>query len=361
MILMSTKTITKRTVIPITNPTIAVRAQALAEQIAADFEAYLDAWHGADEVFDNELDAWLHEIYAQVLRGKPVYPPRDIPYFSPSSANSCKRELYEKLRGAKRDKSVGAPHKGRWTRLGTSIGDMIQRDILFAEKHYERLTGAPPLFRFERDDAGRPMFEEFAKKSHVIEHNGHRFALFGTCDGIMRYVTEDGEALRVGLEIKSKQTTYSQTSDYSMRNGPKEDHVKQATCYSLMYDVDYYVILYVNASKKAWEMTEEDYAKNRDIKAFGIWINDIDRQNVLDYFADVLTSVAIGKPPKLDLDKFTFNNYKAACAVSLSDEEFAEIERKVGAVVRSGLPEWKKRGYVDAYEFIKAVRNGGAA
>lgn len=309
-------------------------------------------------MFDDELDAQIHRWYADILTNKQrkVWPPRGVPYFSPSSANSDRRELYEKARGAKKDKRVTPPHQGRWTRIGTAIGDTIQRDILFAEKHYEKTTGATPRFRFERNDRGEPMFEDFAKVCPIIEHNGKRFALFGTCDGIMSYVTDDDEILRVGLEIKSKQTTSAQTSEYSTRNGPKEDHVKQTLCYSVMYDVDIYVILYVNASKKAWEMSPEDYAKNRDIKAFGVAITDEMRTEVLDTFAGVIAAVEVETPPPLDIDRWTFNSFKTACALSLSDEELTQIERRVSATLRSSLPEWKKRGPVEALEQIRAIR-----
>ncbi|MEW9697986.1 hypothetical protein [Paenibacillus sp. SI8] len=336
--------------------------QDIANRIASDFESFLDAWHSADEVYDNELDAQIHDWYTKALRGKPVFPPRDIPYFSPSSANSDPRELYEKIRGAKRDKVGRPPHQGRWTRIGTAIGDVIQRDILYAEKH----GGEGRRFSFERNPDGTPVFEDFAKKAARFKVRGKEFALFGTCDGIMRYVSEDGEIIRIGLEVKSKQTTYAQTSDYSTRNGPKEDHVKQTVCYSLMYGtaaepIDYYIILYVNASKKSWIMTTEEYAKSRDIKAFGVAITEEMRVSVLESLADVLVAVDNGEPPALDLDKWTFNNYKQASALSLSDAEMAALERQVAGLQASQLPDWKKRGYAESLADIKRIRTEAAA
>ncbi|WP_337102367.1 hypothetical protein [Paenibacillus sp. YIM B09110] len=192
-------------------------------------------------------------------------------------------------------------------------------------------------------------------------HNGVQFALFGTCDGIMRYVSEDGEVLRVGLEVKSKQTTSAQTSEYSTRNGPKEDHVKQCVCYSLMYGtaaepIDYYVILYVNASKKSWEMSADEFAKNPDIKAFGIEITDDMRRDVLDNFANIVKAAKSGEPPALDIANWTFNNFKRACAAGLSDEEMTQLEREVAAMQRSGLPDFKKRQFAEAYEQVKTLR-----
>ncbi|MFF2886684.1 hypothetical protein [Paenibacillus sp. NPDC057967] len=290
-----------------------------------------------------------------------MWPARGVPYFSPSSANADPRSLYEKLRGAKKDKTDTPPHQGRWTTIGTAIGDAMQRSLLFAEKH---MSGG--RFRFERNALGEPMYEDFAKVNRMLTHNGKTFSLFGTGDGIMTYVSKDGEQLRVGLEIKSKQTTSAQTSEFSQRNGPKEDHVAQTVCYSLMYSedgrpLDYYVILYVNASKKAWEMTPEDYAKNPDIAVHCVKITDAMRNAVLDRFAAIVTAAELSEAPALDVGKWTFNNFKTACATGLSDEEVTQIERQVAAVQRSGLKDFVKRQYSDALADIKALRGGVAA
>ncbi|MCZ0847993.1 hypothetical protein O0536_25530, partial [Brevibacillus laterosporus] len=83
-------------------------------------------------------DALISEQKANALRPRPFFNFRAQPYFSPSSADTEKRELYEKFRGAKKDIHPHPPYQGRWTRIGTAIGDVIQRDLLFIEKHYER-------------------------------------------------------------------------------------------------------------------------------------------------------------------------------------------------------------------------------
>ncbi|WP_235615913.1 hypothetical protein [Brevibacillus reuszeri] len=322
----------------------------------------MNAWHSAPEVYDDALDAQIHKWYSDILsdKSRKVWPPRGIPYFSPSSANADPRGLYEKMRGAKRESGVRPPHQGRWVRLGTAIGDMLQRDILFAEKHMDTLA-IPNTFSFERNDRGEPMFEDFAKKSVIIEHRGKKFALYGTGDGIMRYVSEDGEVLRVGLEIKSKQTTSAMTSAYSKRNGPKEDHVKQCVCYSIMYDVDIYVIIYVNGAKKSWNMTEEDFAKNPDIAAYGVYITDDMRNEVLDHFADIVTAAETGNAPKLDIERWLFNDFKRAISKSLTADELVEIEREVSAIQRSRMPDFKKQYAARVLAEIMELRNGGAA
>lgn len=312
-------------------------------------------------MYDDALDAQIHKWYHDYLtdKSRKVWPARGIPYFSPSAANADARGLYEKMRGAKKEITERPPHQGRWTRLGTAIGDMIQRDILFAEKHYARHMGENPAFSFERNKYGEPMFEDFAKINAIIEHHGKVFSLFGTGDGVMRYVTEDGEMLRVGLEVKSKQGTYAQTSGYSMRNGPKEDHVKQCVCYSKMYNVDYYVIVYVNGSKKGWNMTPEEFEKNPDIAVFGLYITDEMRAEVLDHFAGIVDAAERGTPPKLDLDKWVFNDFKRAISLSLSEDELAALRREVAAIQRSGLSDSKKREAAEALEFIERVRAEG--
>ena len=234
--------------------------------------------------FDTELDKDIHSWY---LNAPTVWPKR--PYFSPSSSKSCPRELYMKATGAKRDNFPRQPHQTRWTELGTAIGDMMQRMVL----GMERKDGY--TFKFERNDVGQPMFEDFAKTNAKVEHNGQTFYLFGTTDGIMEYVTGDGEILRVGLEIKSKQTTPARTSLHSMRE-PEEGHVKQCVSYSHMYGVDYFIIVYVNGAKKSWVLTEEEYKATPDIRAFGIEITQDDRNELFDKFAEITSATKLRAP-----------------------------------------------------------------
>lgn len=337
--------------------TQADEALTLGDRMVSDFLAMLDAWHAAPEVYDDDLDAQIHLWYADILsdRRRKVWPTRGFPYFSPSSVSDCKRALYEKLRGAKRDKTTNQPHQGRWTRFGTAMGDSIQRDILYIEKHYRKEIGQAPRFKFDRNDLDEPMFEDFAKKSYVVEHGDKRFSLFGTCDGILLYRTDDGAVIRVGIEIKSKQTTAAKTSHYSMR-APEESHVKQCVTYSLMYGVDHYIILYVNASKSGWSLSDEQYAKNPDVRAFHVHITEPDKQLLLDELTDVIQAAEDGNPPLVNPEKWTFNSYKTAIARSLSDEEFSQLEQRVAKVLRSRMSDAKKRDYARCLDEIIRLR-----
>lgn len=313
--------------------------------IAEQFTQELDRWYSQPECWDNELDTMIHRWYSNPPN---VWPKR--PYFSPSSSKACPRELYLKAKRAKKDAFPKQPHQGRWQEIGTAIGDVMQRTVLAMERN---LPGCP--FRFEKNEDGTPVFEDFAKKNVKVERNGQTFYLYGTTDGIMQYITEDGEVLRVGLEIKSKQSTPAKTSRHSMREA-EEGHRKQCVAYSVMYDVDYFIILYVNAAKKAWVMEDADYEATPDIRAFGFEITDEDRAELLDNFADIAKGISEDKAPALDLTRWTFNNFKTASALSLTDEEFAQVKLTASQAARSGLPDWKKKGYVEAYEFIRDIR-----
>jgi hypothetical protein len=138
--------------------------------------------------------------------------------------------------------------------------------------------------------------------------------------------------------------------------GPEESHVEQCKVYSMMYGLDYYIILYVNASHKTWNMTDADIAKYPDIRAFGNYFTQEDKLGVLDKFASVMEAVRTRKPMNTDLSKWTFNNYKYTIAKGLSDEHLAELAKEVESTRNSKLTEYKKRSIIEAYEEILKLR-----
>jgi hypothetical protein len=123
-----------------------------------------------------------------------------------------------------------------------------------------------------------------------------------------------------------------------------------------MYDLDAYLIVYVNCSVKAWFMTDEEFAKAPDIRVFGIDITDEMKTEILDKFASVTKAVDEKVPQPIDLDKFRFNNFKRSTALSLTDEEFDELKASVKRVLKSGLPDWKKQAQYESFEYIREVR-----
>jgi hypothetical protein len=296
------------------------------------------------EPWDNDLKRQIAEQNLAIIQN-----PRKVSYwgayFSPSSAGSCPRELYLKLRKAKKDNDLKPNHQTQWQKLGTAIGDILQRDLLFIEKHYAKLTGEQPPFVPARTPEGYPFWEEFAQAQVEIEHNGEKFKLIGQPDGKLVH-RETGEF--VGLEAKSKQTK----NGVSKLSSPDPKHRKQCAVYSIMYGIDTFIITYVSAVKDNWGESAPV------VKAFTVNITEKERKELLDYFADLVRRARENDPPPVDLNGWTFNNFKRATALDLSDAEVDEIKAKVRAVMQGGQPAFIKEGYFDAYQFIKETREG---
>jgi hypothetical protein len=302
------------------------------QQLTEDFLDMLNRWHSIEEPYDKNLEAYIHKIYYEVIQNPPEQAKKQpgVKYFTPSSADGCKRELFHQAKGDKRDDIEKPPHQGRWQRLGTATGDMIQKDLLAIHKHYKNITGMEPAFKplyttlkTPNGDLKVPFWEDFGKKAVIIDG----VPLNGQPDGLLKY--KDGST--VGLEIKSKQTSYSTTGHFSMK-GPEPKHVKQVVCYSLMYGVDEFLIVYGNLSKKGWVMDETDLNKYPDLRCFYVRVTEDDKQEVLNHFKAVLQAVKEDKPPKLDVTRWTFNNYKTAIAETLTDEEIKELEEEMDEI-----------------------------
>ena len=324
----------------------------LSKQIEKDFIEMLDKYHSLPEIWDNEADAMIASWYANPPR---VFPKRDHPYFSPSGATMCPRALYHKAKRDPKDVEVKQPHQTRWAGIGTVIGDYLQSELIKIERNYEKHVGERPRFMFEYTKDERPMFEEFAKTNFIVHHGGESFYIYGQPDGVMTYLTDDGELVRVGLEIKSKQQSPSHTSVKSMK-GPQDSHVAQTALYADMYDADYQLIVYVNGAKRAWDMDKEEYESFPDVRAFCRKVERAEQEEIYDKFAEITRCIKADKPPMPDLDEWKFNPYKQTIAKTLTDDEFEELKQIVTKCLRSGLPQYVKKNYHDAYEYIKSVR-----
>ncbi|WP_338465117.1 hypothetical protein [Shouchella rhizosphaerae] len=340
--------------------------QKFAEIIAQDFNDMLAEFHRHPQPYDDEMDAELHEQYAAVLREqlaevngwrKYLYAPDGTrrPAFSPSSSGNSDRELYEKAVGGRKaaDPQVPTPNQRDWTGLGSVVGEYIQREMLLIERHFEKLTGKKPKFRFERTARNEPAFEHFVKVVKECEYEGERFALNGLPDGIMIYTADDGTECRVGLEVKSFQKSYA---EFKRLNAPKEGHVLQTYCYSEMYGLDYYIVLNHLTYGAKWA---DDINRN---KTFGLYVTQDNRDQVLTKFARVTKAWRTKEPPEIDLiSEWRFNKYKTAIAKSTTDEEFARHKRQLERVLASRMPDWKKLQLQEAVQFIEKVREGTAA
>src|SRR5699024_5549683 len=126
--------------------------------------------------------------------------------------------------------------------------------------------------------------------------------------------------------------------------------------YSHMYDCEYYVILYVNLAKQRWFMTDEQYEKTPDIRAFCAKIEEEHKAEVFNKAVEVTRAVREGKPPKMDISGWTFNNYKEATALDLTEEEVEELRSIARRARHSSLPKWQVNSYNRAVEEIEAIR-----
>lgn len=327
--------------------------------VAQEFTDYLNEWHSYQQPYDDMMDAELYEQFAAELRKQAKWGyfdwSKQRPHFGPSSAGRSDRELYEKIRKSPRDQNRPQPQQRRWTALGEQIGGLVQREIMLAERHYTKFSGKPVRFRFKRNTDGAPLYEHFTKKMHEVEHDGESFAIFGLGDGILEYLTAEGEWIPIGLEVKSRQTSYAETSHNRMKE-VKEEHRLQTVCYSEMYTLDYFLTIYVNSSKKAWNMTDQDRVKSPDFRVFGYAITEDERNAVKTKFARVTKMAREGTPPKVELDSWLFCDYKTHIAKTLTEEEFEELREQALLMQRSGLPDFKKRQYAEAVDFIAAER-----
>ena len=316
---------------------------------AKELTKQFNTFHTYTNLYDDEMDSWLHQLYADVLKDKKRLDWSKV-YFSPSSADECPRALYHKAKKAKKDPQVWQPHQRRWVEIGTGIGDMVQRELLLMGRHYKKFTGEDPKYTVGMVD-GKPAFEDFIYADHLVKHDGEEFYLRGTSDGILSIT---GSNKLVGLEVKSKQQTPSKTSLTAMKE-PQESHVKQITAYSIMYDLEDYVIMYVNTSHKAWEMTEEEFQKTPDIRLFDVKVTEEDKTDLLDYFADIARRVREDDPPLPDLSRWRFNSYKNAISESLTDDEMERLEM-VNEFLKESQPVWMQKQMDMALNDIKRRR-----
>lgn len=335
-----------------------VSEKVMEKQIADDFVEFWESFHEHNQPYDDEMDADIHERYAKVLRKQSKWGyfdfkknPKGVnrPHFSPSSANYTPMELYMKARKAKRDPAVFTQNQRDWVGLGSVIGDYVQREILLAERHYKKLVGESPRFTMARNRDGDPAYEHFVKKMQEIEHKGQSFAYFGLPDGILKYVTEDGETINVGLEVKSEQANWSK---FKAMDEPKPQHIPQGVAYSEMYKLDYILYVYMLSYGRAWK---EDFTR---IKAYGVHVSDTDREDLKDRCSQAVmqSKGEVEAPEFTDLDDWIFNDYKTQIATEMTDDRFDKLKAFARRSQDSSLPAYVRRNHQEAIDEITEIR-----
>lgn len=221
---------------------------------------------------------------------------------SPSSADNCLRELYYKAVKAKKDKEQEHyPYQKRWTRNSTAVHEAVQKDILYFEKYLKE-----PRLTIAYNDKGMPMWEENIKKNITLEYKGEFIDVTGMMDGILQD-NETGEL--IGFEFKTKSNSVAQVGDYKLRE-PSEHHRIQCVLYSIMFNLDTFILMYESVVKDYWNSGAD---AKPDIKAFTIKVTEEDRQMLMEKYYKASLALKSGSIPDKDVNKCLFCNYKEAC------------------------------------------------
>jgi len=265
-----------------------------ADQLLDQF----DELHSEDRWYnDREIETLLLEQKQRELDPniRPESYPKDIPKFNPSGASKTPMDLYLKGKGFKEEQER-YPYHRRWTRNSTAIHEVVQRDLLYAEKHVK-----DPAFRVARTKEGYPAWEENILTWRVLEHKGEEFVVSGMMDGILIHnETED----KVGFELKTKSNTVGQVGYYLMRN-PADYHVEQVTAYYLLTGLRDYIITYEGLAKPKWNSMDE---ARPDLRTFHVHISDEMAEDLLDKWANVSKLIRTSTPPE-DKELGFFSGY----------------------------------------------------
>lgn len=331
-----------------------------AQNIAEKFAEEWDKFCLTGFTVDDEIQADLYEMYVPYLR-KRNKPPKvkGVPFYRTSSTGADLAQLAMAARDDKREDSRDMQaHQARWVQIGTAVGDIVQMNVLMMEKHYERLLGEKPSFRFERLESGEPNFEQFSTKYVTTTYKDETFAFGGSVDGVLIYTDEDGNETRIGLEVKSKQGSPAKTSAFSMRWADQK-HQAQTTAYAMLHDLDKYMIVYVNCAHQGWNLTPEQYDKTPDVRVFGFDFTEDDKLKVLEHFAEATRCGRTGEMPLPKSSGWLFNSYKREIALELTEEQVKTIEANIKALPKTKAYDRQRNDGRRMLDDIKKLRKLG--
>ncbi|UKL30033.1 hypothetical protein [Bacillus phage PK2] len=304
--------------------------EEVTSEISEDFFNMVEEFHGMDIRDDYKLDAQILQWQIEEmtdgksnLRGKFD---DNLPVFSPSGASESERDLFFKLIGATSDENEFTPQQRRWVKNGSAVHTRMQRDLLYMEKY---MKDAP--FEVLRTKEGKPAWERNTRTVKQFEHDGEKFQIYGMVDGMLWYKPLKK---RIGYDFKTKSTTIATVGDYKLKV-PQENNMAQMVGYSLLFDVDEYIIHYESLAKDNW--TKGTEARN-DMKVFHVKITDEMRNELLDKYARVARAVRTGQLPDREPDNEIFSKYKtlneALEELQKQGEEITGIPLKDGGFFR---------------------------
>ena len=283
------------------------RGEELAEAIVEHFNQInsLNIWA------DKEIETLLlrqKEYEVWKLDQKPTYP-KQFAKFSPSSADSCERELFFKNLKMPRDPDEMTAWQRRWTENSTGVHEARQRNLLYAEKYLEK-----PMFKVVRIKDpenpmrdGLPAWEKPLEDWKQIKHKDIDLVETGMMDGILEY--KDGT--QIGFEFKTKSNSVAQIKQIIKSGKPAPHHRKQCVAYSILFGINEFVLVYEAVAKDKWGTKQ---GGRQDLTAFYVKVTEKQRQQLLDKWAKVAEGVETGEMPKGDNKKCMFCQWKLECA-----------------------------------------------
>lgn len=276
------------------------------QRLAGGLWNMFNTLHSTDYYEDKEIEELLLKQKEYEIETLDFFRtlPQGLAVFSPSGACKCKRELVYKALKEEKDKIQKYPYQRRWTRNSTAVHGAVQADLLYAEK-----VLAKPVFTVARmEDTGLPAWESNLKTFKQITHKGVEFVLYGMMDGILIY-TPDGS--KIGFEFKTKSTTIGTVGHYKMKDAGAE-HKLQCVAYSILFEIDEFIITYESVAKDGWSKGEE---AKPDLRTFYYKVTNEDRQELLDKWAETAKYFYLNKIPERETDKCIFCPYKTVCEV----------------------------------------------
>lgn len=272
-------------------------------------------WHSRDTRENKDLEEVLlkqRELQVENI-GIVSKRPDGMVIFSPSGASKCARELYYKALGEKK-KDEKFPYQRRWTRNSTVVHEATQRDLLYMTREMKN-----PAFTIKFLENGLPAWEENIKTAKIFKHKGVTFAVLGMMDGILDY--RDGST--VGFEFKTKTNSVAQVGNYKMK-APAPYHLEQCTAYSLLFGMDEFILMYEAVAKDQWAKGRE---ARTDIRTFYHRVDEKEKEQLLDKFAEVAKAVGDKEVPEMEIDKCIFCPYQYKCE---KEKELTLIQEKGG-------------------------------
>jgi CRISPR/Cas system-associated exonuclease Cas4 (RecB family) len=283
-------------------------------EVSQEFSQMVDDFHGMDIRDDYKLDIqilqWKIEEMTDGKNNLRGTWDDNLSTFSPSGVDSCERSLAFKILDADEDETTMEPYQRRWVKNGSAVHERMQRDLLYIEKY---LPNAP--FEVFRTKEGKPAWERNTRTVKQFEHNGEKFQIYGMVDGML---WDKKRKKIIGYDFKTKSTTIATVGDYKLKV-PQENNVVQMVAYSLLFDVDEYLIHYESLAKDGWMKGKE--ARN-DTKVFHIKITEEMKKSLLDKLAGIVKELREDQLPAPDYNKCLFCKYKEIC----SEVEKGELE-----------------------------------